>query len=339
MSSDKILKAAKAVVKGNSQSPKRARWSLSASSFTLSEGDQEICIHIEGDYAEKIGADQQGIDGLELALLGECSGVLVRTKPAWETEPQTGLDKCGHLSPEDWKRVEWVALATDQKSTRYQLGGVCFDGRQVVGTDGRRLHVADLGLPFARSNNSIVSGRTVGAVASLLKVFGVKEFFLKFSDFQVEIYCEFFHFKSRLVEGSYPKWESVCPADSSEFSRALLGKDLIGVCKKEEKIAALKNKGEKNDDLLVIPKIAVGDFDSLHWQRVDCRFLREALEGLLTESLNVVARVPDCVKLPVVLDGGDLRAVIMPLGKLCGGPLDESKRTYNEVLASSSAGA
>ena len=93
----------------------------------------------------------------------------------------------------------------------------------------------------------------------------------------------------------------------------------------------------------MIPKIAIGDFDSLNWQRVNCQFLREALGGLLTESPNVAARVPDSDKLAVVLDGGDLRVIIQPFNKLCGGPkgskLDESKLTYNEVLSRSSAGA
>ena len=239
MSSDKILKAAKAVVKGNSQSPKRARWSLSASSFTISEGDQEICIYIEGDYGEKLGADHRGIVDLELALLGDCAGVVARESEFWE--PGEARESDQRCTAAQWKQVEFVAIATDQLTTRYQLAGVCFDGRHAVATDGRRLHIADLGFTSARSNSNIVPSRAIACISALLKIFKPDSFFIRFSATKIEVFCEFFQFSSRLVEGRFPNWEAVCPADSSSFSKVLLGKDLIEVCKTEEKVATLNH--------------------------------------------------------------------------------------------------
>lgn len=341
MSSDKILKAAKAVVKGSRLATARCLWAFSSSSFTLDDGEQKIDVFIEGNYAEKLGADHKGIVDLELALLGDCAGVVARESEFWEPGEARETDQ--RCTVAQWKQVEFVAIATDQESGRYQLSGVCFDGRHAVATDGRRLHIADLGFTSARSNSNIVPSRAIACISALLKIFKPDSFFIRFSATKIEVFCEFFQFSSRLVEGRFPNWEAVCPADSSSFSKVLLGKDLIEVCKTEEKIVTLKNKGKKNVDLLLAPKVAVGDFDSLNWQRVDCRFLREALAGLLTKSPKVLARVPDSDNLAIVLDGGDLSAVIQPFSKRNGGPkgskLDESKLTYNEVLARSSAGA
>lgn len=340
MSADRILKSAKALVKGSRLAPQRCLWAFSSSVFTLSDGgDQSVEIFIEGTYAEKLG-ENRGVVDLELALLGDCAGVVTRESEHWE--PAYAQEGDRRFDAALWKSVEWVALATDQDSRRYQLGGVLFDGRHAVATDGRRLHLADLGFSsVSRSRRLIVPVRALAVISTLVKLFKPDDFFVRFTDTEIHVFSEFFVFKSRLIEGLFPNWEAVCP-DTSSFERVLLGKDLIDVCKSEEKIAALKNKGAKAKDDLHLPKVAIGNFDSLAWQRVNALYLREAIAGTIGKALNVACDVPSGDQgLPIVIKGGDLSAVIQCFNKRDQGPrgskLDERKLTYNEVLARGSA--
>lgn len=341
MSADKILKSAKALVKGCRLAPRRCLWTFSSSAFTVGDGEQSIEIFIEGTYAEKLG-ENRGIVDLELAILGDCSGVVSRESELWEPDQAREGDR--RFNAALWKSVEWVALATDQDSTRFQLGGVLFDGRHAVATDGRRLHFADLGFSrLQRSRRLIVPARALAVISTLVKLFKPDDFFVRFTDTEIHVFSEFFVFKSRIVEGLFPNWEAVCP-DTSDFEQVLLGKDLIEACKAEEKISALKNKGAKVKDDLHLPQVVIGNFDSLAWQRVNALYLREAIAGTIGNSPKVACSVPLGDKgLPIVIKGGDLSAVIQCFNKRDQGPrgikLDESKLTYNEVLARESATA
>jgi DNA polymerase-3 subunit beta len=44
------------------------------------------------------------------------------------------------------KVLEYVSLAASTDTTRYQLGGVCFKGHDIVATDGHRLHIVKMQL-------------------------------------------------------------------------------------------------------------------------------------------------------------------------------------------------
>jgi hypothetical protein len=207
VSFQKIVKAAKIVKAGT----KWVKVHQGASGVNCSDGDQELSLWLdtEGESLPAITWDNLELFELE-AKLGynlmevELVGDLV------------SADAPGHfaVSAQEWESVVWVALATDQESTRYCLSAVFFEGQGVVATDGRRLHRAGLVADFGGEDKypqQLVPVRAVKAVSALIKLFKDRSVLVSFTGTTVTVSGERWRFKSRLVEGRFPNWRQVCP--------------------------------------------------------------------------------------------------------------------------------
>jgi len=199
MSFQKIVKAAKIVKAG----AKRVNVHQGAYGLFCSDGDQELSLWLdtEGESLPEITWDSLELFELEAKL-----GYNLMEAPG---EP-AGLA----VSAQEWESVVWVALATDEESTRYCLGAVCFEGQGVVAIDGRRLHRAGLVADFGGENKplkQLVPVRAVKAVSALIKLFKDRSVLVSFDSTTVMVSGEKWRFKSRLVEGRFPNWREVCP--------------------------------------------------------------------------------------------------------------------------------
>jgi DNA polymerase-3 subunit beta len=122
-----------------------------------------------------------------------------------------------------------VDFATDDESTRYQLGGVNFVAGQerleLIATDGRRLAYSSLGLHLAGSlggESIIVPTKALGLLKRSLEGsegfigISVNKSSIQFRGGKVAI-------QTTLVEGRYPNWQSVIPAAEGIEFRFLAG--------------------------------------------------------------------------------------------------------------------
>ncbi len=118
----------------------------------------------------------------------------------------------------DGLRKTSYAISTDE--TRYVLNGIFTsfrDGKMtLVATDGRRLAMVDTDLEFPASHETdvIIPTKAVQELQRLLGEGG--EVLVKLSDSQVSFQIGDTLLASKLIEGNYPNYRQVIPADSNE---------------------------------------------------------------------------------------------------------------------------
>ena len=117
--------------------------------------------------------------------------------------------------------IEQCLFATAKESSRYAINGVLWEvkGKKLilVATDGRRLARCRVDLQQAPAGEAaekkiIIPARTMG----LLQKIGPREketVAVKFVDNQVLLSCANVVISSNLVEGNFPKYEDIIPAD------------------------------------------------------------------------------------------------------------------------------
>jgi DNA polymerase-3 subunit beta len=120
--------------------------------------------------------------------------------------------------------VEQCLFATAKESTRYALNGVLWEVKgkklSLVATDGRRLVRCRVSLASAVSDQTaakkpIVPAKTMG----LLDKIGADEkdvVAIRFVDNQILLRCANVVISSNLVEGNFPKYEEIIPAESDK---------------------------------------------------------------------------------------------------------------------------
>ena len=110
------------------------------------------------------------------------------------------------------------AISTDE--TRYVLNGILFSFRDnkltLVATDGRRLALVDIELEFPRSHEGdvIIPSKAVGEIARLLTDDGEIKISLGENQAAFEVNGTFL--VSKLIEGNYPNYRQVIPAETKE---------------------------------------------------------------------------------------------------------------------------
>jgi len=117
--------------------------------------------------------------------------------------------------------VEQCLFATAKESTRYALNGVLWEVKgkklSLVATDGRRLVRTRISLASSPKENLATAKIIVPAkTMSLLDKIGRSDkdvVAVKFVDNQVIISCANVVISSNLVEGNFPKYEDIIPAD------------------------------------------------------------------------------------------------------------------------------
>lgn len=130
--------------------------------------------------------------------------------------PRSGRDfAAGELC----KALAWSSLATDTESTRYALGGVCWDGGYLVATDGRRLHVVRIGACHVENQSAyatwnIIPSRAVGAIVALAKLFRDDTLSVRIDRDNIIVCGDVWRFTARLVEGRFPNWRQIVSEDN-----------------------------------------------------------------------------------------------------------------------------
>ena len=110
------------------------------------------------------------------------------------------------------------AISTDE--TRYVLNGILFSFREnkltLVATDGRRLALVDIELEFPRSHEGdvIIPSKTVNEIARLLTDDG--EIKISIGENQAAFEVNGTLLVSKLIEGNYPNYKQVIPAETKE---------------------------------------------------------------------------------------------------------------------------
>jgi DNA polymerase III subunit beta len=124
--------------------------------------------------------------------------------------------------------MQSVKFATDNESSRYALGGVLVqwkDGKLAfVGTDGRRLCVAEVEVDQATDDVSVIVPRK--AVDVLCRLAGLPGTTVR----------------ARLVEGRFPKWQDVEPDRTVKPSLVVVG-TLLHACRQAAICTSEQSKG------------------------------------------------------------------------------------------------
>jgi hypothetical protein len=305
VSRDKIIKAAKIVKAG----AKKVKVHQGACGLFCSDGDQELSLWFdtEGQSLSEVTWDNLELFELEAELghdLIEAPG-----EPA-------GLA----VSAQEWESVVWVALATDEESTRYCLGAVCFEGQGVVATDGRRLHRAGLVANFGGEDKplqQLVPVRAVKAVSALVKLFKDRSVLVSFTDTAVTVLGEKWRFKSRLVEGRFPNWRGVCPhlTERSYLRETTLFASALADAKAAVARHKLEIKAKVRTDDAPIWQEILPACDNGAACLIDPKYLVDGL-ALLGKSKSIRATVEESrdAVLTIYGDVGTF-AVIMPGGR------------------------
>lgn len=119
----------------------------------------------------------------------------------------------GHLHFQDNLKYVSQAMSTDE--TRYNLAGVCFDGANLVATDGHRLHITSYNMIVPEP--VIMPARMVKTILEL-KPESVTISFRKDQGDRVSIHAltdQGYIIRSKALDGMFPEYRQVIPEDKA----------------------------------------------------------------------------------------------------------------------------
>lgn len=188
----KTIKAANVGVKT------RIRGAIGPDSVQFSNGDIEFKVACDG--ASQL-VEFHHIAELELLL-----GGTIGQKRELKQELEYSCFNAKELS----KKLSYCLSAADVDSTRYALGGVCWDVDTLVGTDGRRLHRQDIGKCLG--GGGIIPPNGINAITAAISEFKDSAVFIRFNKENVFVHGDCWLLTIRLVEGRFPNWQQVIPS-------------------------------------------------------------------------------------------------------------------------------
>ena len=277
----KILKAVKIVSKGMR---KGCRCSVQIIGQTLTFTDF--------DYVLAIGLQENQENELKYSSVAEYE--LNVAQEGLSPLPRIGFD---HVAKDLVNALEWCAIATDNESSRYALGGVCWDGLHIVGTDGRRMHVVRVGETDNKAQDlqAIIPSRVIGQVSQLVKLFKEDTLSVKITEREVVFSGDCWRLLARLVEGRFPRWKQIAQpiernGDCNLVNVATLSEQIAQTVKRvqlENKIAieGMNAKSRKSFEPKV-PQVTIAD------NTLDARYLGDALQIVGEEMIEY--RQADC---------------------------------------------
>ena len=263
----KILKAVKIVAKGMRKGC-RCSVQIVGNTLTFTDFDHVLTIGLTEAQSEEL--KYSSVAEYELHCCQETLAPL----------PRIGFD---YTAKDLCKALDWCKLATDNQSSRYALGGVCWDGVFIVGTDGRRMHVVRVGETDnqAQELQAIIPSRVIGQLSQLAKLFREDTISVKITEREVVFSGDCWRLLARLVEGRFPRWRQIAQpiAKDGECNLAHVGAlsdQIASVVKRiqlENKIATegLSAKGRKAFEPK-IPQVTIAD------NTLDARYLGDALQ-------------------------------------------------------------
>lgn len=141
--------------------------------------------------------------------------------------------------------MQSVKFATDNESSRYALGGVLVQWKSgmlaFVGTDGRRLCVAEVEVDQATDDVSVIVPRkAVDVLCRLAK--HAEEVELAHLGGELVATVDGTTVRARLVEGRFPKWQDVEPDRTVKPSLVVVG-TLLHACRQAAICTSEQSKG------------------------------------------------------------------------------------------------
>jgi hypothetical protein len=306
MSQQKIVKAVKAVKVG----AKRCKLFLSGNKLIYSDGDHDLELLLDAPNTAENDRAWDSVAAFELdveqvALFDELSLLGANAVPGGQA-----------VSADEWARVAWCSLATEENYSRYSLAGVCFDGQNVVATNGKILFRSTINANFGGKLDRIVHARTVKTVSALIKLFRDTSVLVFFHPNKIEVAGENWRLVARLIEGRFPNWSQIPPHTQPN---AASGFDFVFRDSfLDEAKAAIKRHdlGVKAGtvDKTVLPTIEVSRSSWATPVKFDPRFIVDGLK-LLQGSKTITARI-EVVGNPwlTIFGDNDSFAVISPIG-------------------------
>jgi DNA polymerase-3 subunit beta len=229
------------------------------------------------------------------------------------------------LPAEGLRRIaSQVAYAVDEDSTRYQLAGVLFaagDELHTVATDGRRLACLKIETQGGKTATGIVPAKALRTVAGAI---GDGVATLTLSQSQAMFRGDSVALVTPLVEGRFPAWQSIIPADQDPIS--IPAGPWSSVVRQASIVADNESRGIElaiaDGTLSMAARTADVGSSSVQMvvatdrqikTTIDHRFLAEFLRSVDPSAMvDVHLSEPDR---PVKLVCGDLICVIMPMSK------------------------
>jgi DNA polymerase-3 subunit beta len=235
-----------------------------------------------------------------------------------------------------------VLHACDTESSRYALGGVLFEVSRehekcwVVATDGRRLHLAEMGLPFSRDVDesfSLIPEKAAWAIHKLASDGRHKESSIDLQASDSDLVADFgtITVTARLLSGRFPDWRKVLGGDrAGEQVTTVNREELLSSTRAAAIVTTEQSKGVvfalKTDEVLLHVDPTEAGESSVTVQVVkgpespvtvnlDPRFVSDWLKVLTAEDdPNVTIHVVDAES-SAVLRCDSCTGVIMPLAR------------------------
>lgn len=138
-----------------------------------------------------------------------------------------------------------VRFATDNESSRYALGGVRIEFAggmlSLVGTDGRRMCVAEVEIDQATDDAAVVvPRRAIDVLCRLAKTADVVQLSASATELVAEV--DGATVRARLVDGKYPRWRDVEPDRTVKASLLIVG-TLRQACRQAAICTSEQSKG------------------------------------------------------------------------------------------------
>jgi DNA polymerase III subunit beta len=228
--------------------------------------------------------------------------------------------------------IEKTLYAAGESDTRYVLNGLLFHIKtdkilNVVGTDGHRLalSIKEIADPLQEDMKLILSRKSVSELRKFIDG-EPRPAILTIGKNHILFTVGGIQFLTRLIEGTYPNYEQVLPADNNKsiivgreaFSRALR---IVSILSKERSSAV---KVDISPDSMVIStsnpdlgdakdEIAVNYAGEAMTFAFNARYLLDVLSVMQSES--VVLRVNEPLSPTVLMEEGreDYKCVVMPM--------------------------
>lgn len=235
------------------------------------------------------------------------------------------------LSGDDLAALPFIAEAMSKEHVRYYLCGICFDGKNIVATDGARLHMLTLSEGAAPANTEpgaygsrngfIVPAETIRYVLAALKETKAESLQIAFYRMRVVFYIGQAVIRSKYVDGTFPDYPRVIPQKNAEsFTGTFDGtefKPMLPIVKTMAKIA-----GKKLPVLRFNEGKCYAEYPDMPIRYFECSYKPERFTAF---DLNLLAAIPLKGELyqndmgvnfnAVVVTEGNKLAVLMTLNR------------------------
>lgn len=295
---NKVVKVAKVANKGV-----RGRIQVAFQRDSVDYFDGELRVSV---FCDNGTTNEKFSSVAELELAEGCIG---------ETIPSTIQEGTEFLAAELSKKFAYCLLAVDSESTRYALGGVCWEDDWIVAADGRRMHVQQVGLVEDMVNEKrtrIIPSRAVATLLELLRQYKDDIVRVYFSERAIVVNGNCWSLECELVQGRFPNWRQVLPSqdDLQETEDVLFVKQLrehikaeIKRKKLEEKVSTSNmSKSEKKHyrGELGLATVDIGGvrFNAAYVLDAIANVDNATMKPQLAKSGNGACRIGDCIVMP-----------------------------------------